>query len=525
MDIQKIGLVDRGEINVFYNRPNSIGQILSDNIMEFGSKEAIVTEEGSLTYLELDSLSTNIAANLQKSCGVQKGDRVAVLIGNRSQFPLMIFACAKIGAIMVPVNIKLSVDETQYILGHSKPKVLISEHEFSWKMAEIDNQAKGIIPIEKNIFEIDGVDTFSQLTKDYQRLEPVLVNEEDSAFILYTSGTTGRPKGAVISHMNTIHSLMNYRNVLETDSSMKTLIAVPMFHVTGLVGQLLHMFYIGGTAYSMNRYQNNAYIDLMLKYKINFVFNVPTIFIMLSRIDEFQKNSFDFVRKVAFGGSPIYQQTFDLLKKAFPNAELHNAYGATETTSPATLMPVTYFESKVTSVGLPVAGADIKVINLEGEDCQLGEAGELYIKGPMVVKGYWENPEANTSNFTDGYWHSGDIGLMDEDGFVYIRDRKKDMINRGGEKIFSIEVEDVLKSHAAVVEAAVIGEPDPIFGEKVKAFIVGPTIKSEDLVSIQEHCRKHLAKFKVPEEFEILESLPRNASGKILKNTLKIRGN
>ena len=293
------------------------------------------------------------------------------------------------------------------------------------------------------------MDTFSQLTKDNQRLEPVLVNDEDSAFILYTSGTTGRPKGAVISHVNTIHSLMNYKNVFKTDSSMKTLIAVPMFHVTGLVGQLLHMFYIGGTAYSMNRYQNNVYIDLMLKHKINFVFNVPTIFIMLSRIDEFQKSSFDFVRKVAFGGSPIYQQTFDLLKKAFPNAELHNAYGATETTSPATLMPVTYSESKVTSVGLPVAGADIKVINLEGEDCQLGEAGELYIKGPMVIKGYWENPEANTSNFTDGYWHSGDIGLMDEDGFVYIRDRKKDMINRGGEKIFSIEVEDVLKSHAS----------------------------------------------------------------------------
>ena len=256
----------------------------------------------------------------------------------------MVFACAKIGAIMVPVNIKLSVDETHYILGHSKPKVLISEQEFIWKMAEIDNQAKGIIPTEKNIFAIDGVDTFSQLTKDNQRLEPVLVNEEDSAFILYTSGTTGRPKGAVISHVNTIHSLMNYKNVFETDSSMKTLIAVPMFHVTGLVGQLLHMVYIGGTAYSMNRYQNNVYIDLMLKHKINFVFNVPTIFIMLSRIDEFQKNSFDFVRKVAFGGSPIYQQTFDLLKKAFPNAELHNAYGATETTSPATLMPVTYSE-------------------------------------------------------------------------------------------------------------------------------------------------------------------------------------
>ena len=521
MDIQKIELYGRSGIEVFLNRPKSISQILSDNVKMFGSKEAIVTEEGSLTYRELDVLSTIIAANLQKSCGVEKGDRVAVLIGNRIQFPLMIFACAKLGAIMVPVNVKLSVDEIQYVLGHSKPKVIISEQEFVDELSEIKNRTNEAIVIEENIFVIDGVDTFTQLTKDEHEFEPVVVNEEDSAFILYTSGTTGRPKGAVISHVNIIHSLMNYKNVFKTDGSMKTIIAIPMFHVTGLVGQLLHMFYIGGTAYSMKRYQNDTYINLILKNKINFIFNVPTIFIMMSTSEAFQRNSFEFVKKVAFGGSPIYQQTFNLLRDAFPNAELHNAYGATETTSPATLMPMMYPDSKVTSVGLPVAGADIKVMNSEGEECLLGEEGELYIKGAMVIRGYWENPEANASNFTNGYWHSGDIGLMDADGFVYIRDRKKDMINRGGEKIFSIEVEDVLKSHPAVVEAAVIGEPDLVFGEKVKAFIVGPSIKDEDLLSIQSYCRKRLAKFKVPEEFKILASLPRNASGKILKNTLK----
>src|SRR5690606_16063068 len=173
----------------------------------------------------------------------------------------------------------------------------------------------------------------------------------------------------------------NYKRVFETNGTMKTLIAVPMFHVTGLVGQLLHVLYVGGTVYSMKRYQNEAYIERILTDQINFLFNVPTIFIMMSTSEKFQNHSFDFVKKVAFGGSPIYQQTFNMLKQAFPNAQLHNAYGSTETTSPATLMPVSYPESKVTSVGKPVAVADIKVMDSEGNECIPGESGELYIKG------------------------------------------------------------------------------------------------------------------------------------------------
>jgi long-chain acyl-CoA synthetase len=525
MTIHKVELFGRSDTKVFLHRPKSIGQILSDSVKKFGNKEALVTEEQSFTYQEIEALSTSIAANLQKNCGVKKGDRIAVFIGNRFQFPLVVFACAKLGAIMVPVNVNLSADEALYILRDSKPKVLIYEHEYFGKIEKIKSKSEELISIEKNTFVIDGVDTFMQLMMDKQSLEPVSIKEEDSAFIMYTSGTTGRPKGAVISHVNIIHSLMSYKNVFQTDSSMNTLIAVPMFHVTGLIGQLLHMFYIGGTVHSMKRYQNDTYIHLILKYKIKFIFNVPTIFIMLSRNDEFQNKSFDFVEKVAFGGSPIYQQTFNLLKESFPNAELHNAYGATETSSPATLMPITYDKSKITSVGLPVPVADIQVVNSDGEKCQTNEEGELYIKGPMIIKEYWNNPKANEESFTGGYWHSGDIGTIDDEGFVYIRDRKKDMINRGGEKIFSIEVEDILKSHPDVVEAAVIGEPDPVFGERVKAFVVGPKLKEEDLQTLQEYCKQRLAKYKVPEEFEIIDSLPRNASGKILKNSLKNRGN
>ncbi|MFD1039832.1 class I adenylate-forming enzyme family protein [Virgibacillus byunsanensis] len=526
MAIQTIELFGRKDIKVFNERPKNIGDILSNSAKNYKEKNAIVTEERTLTYSELDSYSSIIASNLQKKCGVKKGDRVAIIIGNRYHFPLFVFACAKLGAILVPVNVKLAAEEIAFILGHSDVKVIISEEKFIYKMDEIKEIDSNVIPHKDLILVIDGEDTFTQLMEDKYELEKVKVDELDSVFILYTSGTTGKPKGAVLTHINVIHSLINYKTTFKTDSTMKTLIAVPMFHVTGLVAQLLHILFVGGTAHSMERYQNDKYIETILKYRINFLFNVPTIFIMMSTQEKFQNNSFDFVTKVAFGGAPIYQQTFSMLRKAFPNAEMHNAYGATETTSPATLMPLTYSEEKVTSVGLSVPVADIKIINTKGDECKLHEVGELYIKGPMVIKEYWKNIEANKSNFLDGYWLSGDLGCVDEDGFFYIRDRKKHMINRGGEKIFSIEVEDVLKKYELINEAAVIGIPDPLYGEKVKAFIVSDQLTEEDIPKIKNHCKKNLAKFKIPEVYAFIDELPRNASGKILKQSLKEkRGN
>jgi long-chain acyl-CoA synthetase len=525
MKIVEKDLFGRSNIKVFADRPNNLNEILSNTVKKFPDKIAVVSEEESFTYKQLDELTSNIAANLQWKFGVEKGDRVATIIGNRHHFPLIVYACAKLGAIMVPVNVKLSPSEMHYIIGHSDVKVVISEQKYFSKLVEIKNLGGNVLPADDSIIMIDGENTFNKLLEESPSFRDVEVDELDPAYILYTSGTTGRPKGAVLTHINVIHSLMNFQMIFQTDSSMKTLIAVPMFHVTGLVGQLLHMCYVGGTAYSMERYQNKAYIHYILKHQINFLFNVPTIFIMMSTEDDFKNNTFEFVTKVAFGGAPIYQQTFTMLQQAFPNAELHNAYGSTETTSPATLMPVSYPDSKIQSVGLPVPVAEIKIMGANGEECEIGEVGELYIRGPMVVKKYWRNPDANAENFTDGYWHSGDLGYQDEDGYIYIKDRKKDMINRAGEKIFSIEVEDVLKSHQLINEAAVVGVPDPIYGEKVKAFIVSDVLGEDDIPSIQEYCLQHLAKFKVPEVFEFIDELPRNASGKILKHSLKERVN
>ena len=520
MDVYKGEIFGRSGIKLFKDRPATIGELFAKTVNAFGDKVAIISEEQQLTYSQLDAQSNLLVANLQQKLNVQKGDRIATIVGNSVEFALITIACMKVGAIMVPINVKLSTDEMDYILNHSKPSLLIYENEFQEKIMatydyEINEQAKC------HRFEIGGSNRFTELIDEGASACEQTIEEEDSAFILYTSGTTGKPKGAVLSHINVVHSVMNYADVLQTDATISTAIAVPMFHVTGLVGQLLHMFYIGGTVYSLRRYQNEDYIRRIVEHRINFLFNVPTIFIMMFTSDEFRKYSFDFVKKVAFGGSPIYQQTFDLLRQAFPNATLHNAYGATETTSPTTLMPVDYEESKLTSVGRAVKVAEIKVMNEDGEECQPGEKGELYIKGPMVVKEYWENPTANLTSFSNGFWKSGDIGTVDKDGFYYIHDRMKDMINRAGEKIFSIEVEDALKRHPLIVEAAVIGVPDPIFGEKVKAFVVGPELTEVHFTELKAHCLQLVAKFKVPEEFEILKTLPRNASGKILKASLK----
>ncbi|WEG15200.1 class I adenylate-forming enzyme family protein [Alkalihalophilus pseudofirmus] len=519
--IEEITLYERDHVKVFSERPKNLTAVLQNSVRRYKDRKAIVTEDQTYTYEELDTLSSRIASNLQQDCKVERGDRVAAIIGNRSEFPLVVLACAKIGAILVPVNVKLTSDEMSYILGHSEVKVVISEEKHMNKLEEVRMKNAKALPNKENIFEIEGVNSFTRLLEPNSALVNVVVDELDPLFILYTSGTTGRPKGAVITHINVIHSLLNYQRTFQTNSQTTTLIAVPMFHVTGLVGQLLHMIYVGGTCYTMDRYQNRKYIKYIQAYKINFLFNVPTIFLMMSTEETFRQMNFDFVTKVAFGGSPIYQQTFNMLKEAFPHAELHNAYGATETTSPATLMPITYDESKVTSVGRSVPVGDIKIMNANGEECALEEVGELYIKGPMVIKEYWKNPEANEINFTDGYWHSGDLGMMDRDGFIYIRDRIKDMINHGGEKIFSIEVEDALKKHELIKEAAVIGIPDTLYGEKVKAYIVSDHLTADDVSLIKSHCSQYLAKYKVPEVYRFVSELPKNASGKIMKHALK----
>ncbi|KKK36909.1 AMP-dependent synthetase [Mesobacillus campisalis] len=513
------------EVKVFQNRTKHLFAMLEESAAKFGNKEALVMNGVRLTYQEMKAKVEKIAGNLQKSMCVKKGDRVALLLGNSIEFCLLVFACAKLGAIVVPLNTRLKEKELTYMLKQSGSRLLFVDDEFLHKVEAMRDEES--IPTVQYFFLI-GDQTPKR--KDYlpyeiveqaSSVQHVPMSEEEPLFIMYTSGTTGLPKGAVGSHLGAIHSSMNYEMVLHTNQEAKTLIAVPLFHVTGLIGQLFHMVRVGGTSVIMKRYQTEEFIELTVEEQVSFLFNVPTIYIMMMAHPNFSLYNYANVRVIAYGGAPMSSETICKLKQCFPNASLHNAYGATETSSPATIMPKSYHESKMDSVGLPVPVGDMIVVNEEDELCLPGEVGELFIKGPMVVEGYWDNQEANRTSFLNGYWRSGDLARIDSDGFVYIVDRKKDLINRGGEKIFSIEVENVLYNHPKVLEAAVVGIPDALFGEVVKAVVVPKNGETLDQDEVREFVAARLANYKVPKLIEFASELPRNPGGKILKNVLR----
>jgi long-chain acyl-CoA synthetase len=513
------------EVKVFQNRPQNLFSMLEESAEKFADKEALVMNGVRLTYKEMKAKVDNIAGNLQKSMCVKKGDRVALLLGNSIEFCLLVFACAKLGAIAVPLNTRLKEKELTFMLKQSGSRILFVDDEFLYKVETMRDEDS-----------ISGIEYFflvgnqASKRKDYlpyeiveqtSSFEEVLVSEEDPLFIMYTSGTTGLPKGAMGSHLGAIHSAMNYEMVLHTNHEAKTLLAVPLFHVTGLIGQFFHIVRVGGTSVIMKRYNTEEFIRLTAEEHVTFLFNVPTIYIMMMSHHHFSLYSYANVNCIAYGGAPMSLETIYMLKKYFPNARLHNAYGATETSSPATIMPKWYDEAKMDSVGLPVPVGEMKVVDEEDKPCMPGEVGELLIKGPMVVEGYWNNENANQTSFLNGYWRSGDLAKMDQDGFVYIVDRKKDLINRGGEKIFSIEVENVLYNHPKVLEAAVVGIPDALFGEVVKAVIVPKEGEILDKDEIRDFVAERLANYKVPKLIELVSELPRNPGGKILKNELR----
>ncbi|MFB4165582.1 class I adenylate-forming enzyme family protein [Alteribacillus sp. JSM 102045] len=513
-------------IRVYADRPLTIDNMLKKTVDKHPHQEAVVMDTYRQTYKELDHTVEELASQMQVVSNIQKGDRVGLLLMNRPEFIHIVFACARIGAIAVPLNTRLSEDELAYMLNHSGVSLLFSESAFLDTISNLQSNYQWektwepIVVDEEEVSETKYSDYISSPLK--QKRIRVDVMEEDPLFIMYTSGTTGTPKGAIGSHMGVIHSAINYKEVLQEKQDVRTLIAVPLFHVTGLIGQMFYMVLIGGTSVLLKKYQTEPFINALTEENITFLFNVPTIYVMMMSHPSFNEQSYPHLRTLAYGGAPMSKETIAQLRELLPGIKLHNAYGATETSSPTTIMPVEYDDNKFSSVGLPVPVGEVQIVNEAGQELPDGEVGELWIKGPMVVQGYWRNEEANKKSFEDGYWKSGDMAYRDDEGFVYIMDRKKDMINRGGEKIFSAEVENVLYGHPAVLEAAIVGIPDQLFGEQVKAYVV---IKEQENQAphpeeIKEFLKEKIADYKVPQYVEFVIELPRNPGGKILKNKL-----
>ena len=508
-------------VRCFADRPKGVDQVLSDAVARNPAGEALVDSDRRFTYAEFDRAVDNVAAGLAAR-GFRPGERVALLLGNRAEFAFALFGAIRAGGVVVPLNTREQKPEIAFNVENSGAAVLIFESALADHIPEAAN-----VPTLQHSFcvgeKVAGAEAFDDLLAEAQPIAPVPVEEEATVVILYTSGTTGKPKGAMLTQMSMVTSAMHYVFCLGLHADDRALMAVPATHVTGLVAILLSMVRAGGVTIFETAFKAADFLALAAKERMTYTLMVPAMYnlcLLQASFDDYDLSAW---RVGGYGGSIMPIATVRKLADRLPQLQLFNCYGSTETTSPSTITPLGMVEAKIDTVGRPVPCCDIIVVDDDGREVPVGETGEVWIGGGHVASGYWNNPEATRANFTAGYWHSGDIGAVTEDGFVKILDRKKDMINRAGYKVYSAEVEDVLAHHPGIGEAAVVAEPDPVLGEKTHAFIL-PKGNPLTVEEVRAFCRERLSDYKVPDFVTFVDQpLPRNANGKILKRAL--RGN
>jgi len=485
----------------------------------WGGKTAVVTDAGeALSYSGLDDRCRRFAAFL-RSHSIAPGERVALLLRNVPEFVVAYFGAIAAGCVAVPVNTRLSPTEVAYILADSSASAVVTTAERFEKVAgEEGCRGVGIWLLTDD--RRDDSLSFRDALAANPVPAPAPVAPDDVAVLLYTSGTTGFPKGAMISHRNTLFNVDSCRSTLGYREDDVGLITLPLFHVTGLHSQLVALLACGATVVLQKEYDTKRVLESIARHRVTALFLVPAIYKLLTLREDAGCYDLSSVRIAAYGGAPMAPETILAIRKILP-ACLHNCYGLTECSSLGTVLPAELALTRSDSVGLPVPGTAAEIRGPAGEVLSPGEPGELYLRGPHIVQGYFGALEKTREAIRDGWLRTGDIARIDPDGLVTILDRAKDMINRGGEKIYSLEVENVLYMCAGVAEAAVFGIPHPVFGEAPAARLVplpGATIDPE---KIRAFCRARLADYKVPVQVEIADRIPRNPGGKILKKELR----
>lgn len=509
----------RAGIKCFSKRPSDLNTMVQEAVARNPNGEALVCDRLRLTYQQMDEHVTAAACGLVRA-GILKGERVALLLANGPEFLIVLLAALRIGAITVPINVREQTPEFTEILNDCGAAVLFHDADIGEKLP-----APEALPMMRQRFSVGGPTVGSQgyetLAVTDTALAAITVDEEDTAVILYTSGTTGRPKGAMLTHLNIIHSAMHFELCMELGEGERSLLAVPASHVTGLVATLFTMLRTAGCSVIMRAFRAEDFLALAAREKVTQTLMVPAmynLFLLRCTIADYDLSHW---RIGGYGGAPMAQSTIAELSEKLPDLILVNAYGATELTSPATILPLGLGAERSDSIGITVPCGEIRIVDAEGNDAAPDIHGELWIKGPMVVPGYWNNPEKTAQEFQDGFWKSGDVGSRDIHGFVRLHDRKKDMIIRGGYNIYSAEIENALTAHPAVIECAAIGRPDPVLGEKLHVFV--HTLDAEmDDAAIKAFLASHLADYKIPDFVTLTDTpLPRNANGKIVKATLR----
>jgi fatty-acyl-CoA synthase len=484
------------------------------------------------TYEEFDARLDRIAAAFSR-LGVSVGGRVAILMANRTEYVEALGGIMRLGAIAVPLNFRLVAAEVAHLLQDSGATLVVVDEE----RADIARQAVGAAAGDAPLVVVGqpaasgGGHRWADILDDAPGTPPLSAETVAAwepaapAAIMYTSGTTGRPKGAVLSHLNLLMATMAFmRTTRSLGNSGTSLCAAPIFHIAGLA-KVVPALTLGQTVVltSSRTFDPAGVLDLLESERVTDMFLVPTQWQAMCDLPDIAERSLH-LRAVTWGASPALPSTMEAMARSFPDVPFTAVFGQTEMSPVTCVLDGEDATRKLGSVGLPVPAVDIRVVNEEMRDVENGEVGEIVYRGPSMMAGYWNNPEATAEAMRGGWFHSGDLVRRDAEGFVFVVDRKKDMIISGGENIYSTEIEDVIDTHPKVREVAVIGVPHPRWVETPLAVIVpsdpdDPPTEDE----VEAWCRARLASYKKPSAIRIVDALPRNVSGKVLKTELRLR--
>jgi len=494
--------------------------VLEHHAVRSPDKALTVFEGETITYGAMAGRALALAAGLAAR-GVRRGDVVGLLSHNSPEFLETVFAANALGAVAMPVNVRLATPELRYILEHSGARALVCDEALRAVADEAGTGLDGLVRVQVAGAAVAGWTTLTELRDPSSPPVRVAVAGDDVHRLMYTSGTTGRPKGVMLTHANL--AWKNLAHLVEFGFTGEDvgLACGPLYHVGALDLTTTTLVAAGATVIIHRVFDAAAVVEELERSRVTTVWLAPSMVNAIMALPGIEARDLSSVRIVINGGEKMPLPLIERIRGVFGSAWFADAYGLTETVSGDTFLDRHSLVTKRGSVGRPCLYLELDVWDAEGRPVASGERGEIVLRGPKVFPGYWRDPEATERAFAGGWFHTGDIGMRDEDGYLFIVDRLKDMIVSGGENVAGSEVERVLYEHDGVLEAAVVGRPDERWGEVPVAYVVlrpGAEVTEEDLV---EHCRSQLARFKVPKAVTFLGALPRNPSGKVLKRELR----
>ena len=506
----------------YSNRPRTVLDVLDRAVRLYGHRTFLTAPEGSVSFVEFAELVEGAVERLRDD-GVGPGDRLAVVGHNGLDLAVALFACARSGAVLVGLSTRAAPDQWAYLLEHSRASMALAQPLFIDDLL-VAAASAGLPPERVRPFG-------DRLTGRRRPWSYTAAERPDDAApyaVVYTSGTTGRPKASRVVHRASVHSGLSFAKVLRLTGEDVTAVVFSLTYISAVHAHLLPMLLVGGRCVLVPDVGPTELVDLIARERVTWAYLVPALWQRLLRVRALSSPTLDHLRVGGFGGSPMPQAAIAELRRRLPAMTLRDVYGLSETHSPATILLDDEFATKAGSVGRPLPCMEARVVDDDGRDLGADEAGELCLRGSLVTTGYDGDPRATAQAIVDGWFRTGDLARIDVDGYVTILDRTKDMINRGGHKVFSAEVERVLREHPAVDDAAVVGVPDAAAGEAVAAFVTvlpggGGDEPGVDPAALRRWVRDHLADYAAPRWVHVVADLPRNATGKVLKTELRAR--